>query len=407
MCNPDAPAVTLLPPPEKTHIDLDTRLAILTNLIPPYHKPLLDRLGASYPQMRVLLSVPMESNRRWKLAWQGLDVVVQKTITLNKHWRHPKGFSEPLYVHLPVDTIGQLRRFQADVVISWEMGSRTLLAAVYRQLHRRTRLIIWAEIAESTEHGRGFLRSVLRKILHHGADAFLVTGESGVRYLRSLGVPQAKIFKIAYTTDISPFAAVALARHHHPARRFLYVGQFIERKGLLPFLDALSRWATLHPASKLEFTLAGDGPLREDLQSFPVPPNLRLTLLGNVDYENLPAVYAQADTFVLPTFADTWGVVVNEAMAAGLTVLGSEYGQAVSELVREGESGWIFRPDVGDEMFDALGRSLSVSAQQLERMRSCARETALRLTPDYVTELVDAAILSCLESRRVKATAAR
>ena len=156
MPGPDAPGAQLNQPPSQAGHTI--RLVLVTNLIPPYHKPLLDRLSRRYPNMRVLLSVPMESNRKWKLQWQGLDVVVQKTITLNRRWRHPKGFSEPLYVHLPTDTFGQLRGFGANVVISWEMGARTLLAALYRQIHRSTRLIIWAEIAESTEQGRGLWR---------------------------------------------------------------------------------------------------------------------------------------------------------------------------------------------------------------------------------------------------------
>ena len=48
---------------------------------------------------------------------------------------------------------------------------------------------------------------------------------------------------------------------------------------------------------------------------------------------------------VFPTLADEWGLVVNEALAAGVPVLGSLYSQAVEELVRDGENGWTFRPD--------------------------------------------------------------
>ncbi len=369
------------------------RIVLITNVIPPYHKPVFDRLAQRYPGLRVLLSTPMEPNRRWNLEWEGLDVVVQKTITLNRRWRHPKGFSEPLYVHLPLDTLSQLKRFRADVVISWEMGVRTILSAVYRWTHRRTRLIVWAETAEATEHGRGMLRRVLRRILHRAVDAFLVTGDSGARYLRSLGINDRKIFKIAYTTDISRFLSANLTRGTENAERFLYVGQLIERKGLLQFLQALSRWAALHPDRKVKFVVAGTGPLRTQLESFERPLNLELVFLGNVDYQELPAVYAEAGIFVLPTLADTWAVVVNEAMAAGLPVLGSVYGQAVSELVQEGLNGWTFRPDLGDEIFQALDRCMHLPLDELNKMRERARATAVRLTPDYVTDRIERAIL--------------
>ncbi len=367
---------------------------LITNVIPPYHKPVLDRLAQRYPKLRVLLSTPMESHRQWKLEWDGLDVVVQKTITLNQRWRHPKGFSEPLYVHLPVDTISQLKRFRPDIVISWEMGVRTMLAAVYRWMRRGSRLIVWAEMAEATEQGRGMMRKAIRRVIHPAVDAFLVTGDSGARYLRGLGIRDHKIFKIAYTTDISRFISAPLTRGAENAWRLLYVGQLIERKGLLQFLEVLSRWAALHPDRKLEFVVAGDGPLRERLKGFEAPANLKLVLLGNVDYQDLPPVYAEAGIFVLPTLADTWAVVVNEAMAAGLPVLGSAYGQAVSELVQDGVNGWTFRPDAGDEMAAALARCLDTSLLELDSMREAARKVAAGLTPDYVTELVDRAIVA-------------
>ncbi len=379
------------------------RIAVLVNVIAPYQKPVLDRLSRLHPGMRIFLSTQMESNRPWKLEWEGLDVVVQKTITLNRRWRHPKGFSEPLFVHLPVDTVAQLSRYRPDVVISWEMGVRTILAAAYRGLRPSSKLIVWAEFAESTEYGRGAPRQILRKILHHCVDAFLVTGESGARYLSSLGVARRKIFKIAYTTEVSRFSAVPITRPAELARRLLYVGQLIERKGLAPFLEVLSHWAALHASRKVDFVFAGDGPLRDCLQAFPVPPNVTLSFLGNISYEKLPSVYSQADIFVLPTLADTWGVVVNEAMAAGVPVLGSLYGQAVSELVQDGSNGWTFRPDVPHEMFNALDRALHAPADKLLEMRECARATALRLTPDYVASLIDRAITACTIDRQPSA----
>lgn len=375
------------------------RLVFLMNVIAPYHKPVLDRLSGRYSHLRILLSTAMESNRPWRLAWEGLDVVVQKTITLNRRWRHPKGFSEPLYIHLPVDTVAQLRRFRADVVVSWEMGVRTMLAAAYVRLRPDTKLMVWAEFAESTEYGRGLMRQMIRKALHRVVDGFLVTGESGARYLSGLGVPGRKLHKIVYTTDVERFAQAAIARPPAMARRLLYVGQLIERKGLLPFLEALKIWALRHPDQTVELALAGDGPLRQRLEQFARPPNVSLTFLGNVSYEDLPRVYAQAGIFVFPTLADTWGVVVNEALASGLPVLGSMYGQAVSELVRDNCNGWIFHPDLPDEMHAAIDRCLSASDDELDRMRGAARETALRLTPDYVAGLVDAAILACCRSR--------
>jgi|GEM_PF-299859 len=376
------------------------RIAFLTNIIPPYHRPVLDLLAAHYGALRVLLSTPMESNRPWKPTWGGLDVIIQKTITLKGRWRHPNGFSEPLAVHLPIDTFRQLGKFRAAVVISGEMGARTLLATIYRRLHRRTRLIVWAEVAESTEQGRGWARRVFRRLLHRNVDAFLVTGESGSRYIRSLGVNDRKIFKISYTTDLQPFVKLPLERPESAARRLLYVGQLVERKGLVPFIEILFKWAYANGDRAVELVLAGDGPMRATLERLALPPNAKLTFLGSFFYEDLPNVYAEAGIFVLPTLADTWGVVVNEAMAAGLPVLGSTYSQAVAEMVKDGKNGWVFRGGHADGMYGALDRSMNVPSEKLNEMRQCARETAEHLTPEYVAGLVEAAIDACAKDLR-------
>ncbi len=169
------------------------------------------------------------------------------------------------------------------------------------------------------------------------------------------------------------------------------------------FVEALSRWSAAHPVEQVEFLLAGEGPLRNALGRIPIASNLRLNFLGPVAYEDLPGVYAQAGVFAFPTLVDTWGVVVNEALAAGLPVLGSIYAQAVTELVRPGSTGWTFRPDCPDEMYQALEQCLATSDEALEQMRAEARQTALRLTPDFVTDLIEDAIRACTNSAESRA----
>ncbi len=386
---PDTQAVVERDSSANLAVGKSIRVAFLTNVIAPYWKPVFDSLSNRYPALRILLSTRMESNRPWDADWRGLDVVLQKTITINRRWRHPKGFDEPLYVHLPIDTWPQLKRFRPDLVISNEMGFRSLLAAVYSKLHSEVRLVLWADVSESTEHGRGTMRLWLRRFLRKRADAIVVLGESGARYIRSLGTPEHQIFRVPYTTDVDRFAACSVKRSAERAWRLLYVGQLIERKGLLQWTAALSRWAAANPGRTVEFVLAGAGPLRSRLETQAVPPNLIVRFLGNLPYAELAGVYADSGVFVFPTLADTWGVAVNEALASGLPVLGSVYSQAVEELVEEGRNGWLFHPDQADELYGALDRCMNLPLNELEAMRKHARVSAVELTPIYAANRID------------------
>lgn len=370
------------------------RIALLTNFIPPYRVSLLEALQSRVGQLRIFVSTPIEANRNWSAAWGDLDVVVQRTLTLRGRWSDPSGFRERTFVHIPFDTVRQLWRFRPDVVISGELGLRTCMAALYRLLRRRTRLVIWATLSERTERGRGIMRSLIRPWLLGRADRVLVNGSSGARYVAGLGVPDDRIRIVPYSVDAGAFQGDAAPRRFDQTQPLLFVGQLVERKGLLSFLEGLNRWAARHPSHAVELWLAGEGPQKPLLERAEMHPRVVIRFLGNVAYDALPALYAQARMLVMPTLADEWGVVVNEAMSAGLPVLGSVYSQAVEELVEDGRSGWTFAPDQPETLDAALARALVASSADLERLGDAARRRAGSLTPERVADRMVEAIVS-------------
>jgi glycosyltransferase involved in cell wall biosynthesis len=368
------------------------KVALFTNIIPPYYRRVFEHLRDLFQGLKIFVSAPTEPNRDWNSDWGKLPVTVQKNWTYSTHWQHEQGFSDKVWRHFPYDTLLCLIREKPDVVISIQLGFRSLQAAIYRKLVRKSRLIIWTGLSEHTEKGLPAWRIVQRKALLSMADAVLVNGQSGVNYLMSLGIPREKIFLEPYCAEIFPYLELPLEREEKIARRLLYVGQLTTRKGIAPFLDVLSEWLRKHPTQECEFWIAGDGPLRAELASIPVPPQLRLRFLGSIAYERLPELYAQGGIFVFPTLADEWGVVVNEALAAGLPVLGSLYSQALEELVQDGVNGWTYRPDHPEEIYLALDRMMTTEKEELASMRHAGRVRASLLTPEFGAKCFHAAI---------------
>jgi glycosyltransferase involved in cell wall biosynthesis len=80
-------------------------------------------------------------------------------------------------------------------------------------------------------------------------------------------------------------------------------------------------------------------------------------------------------------------MVVNEAFAAGVPVLGSRYAQAMEDLCVEGVNGWLFRPDKADEMWHALDAAMATSWEDLNTMRAAAREAVAGVTPQWVANV--------------------
>jgi glycosyltransferase involved in cell wall biosynthesis len=368
------------------------RIAWLTNELQPYRVPLFEALEDRVDQLRVFISTKQEPDRPWAPKWGRLDTVVQRTLTITTRRKHPQGYRQTMYVHMSPDTIPLLYRYRPDVIISGEMGPRSIQAAIYRRLVPSSRLLIWCTLSEFSEAGWSRLRTFIRRILVAGVDGFIVAGQSGRSYLLRIGVPHHKIFIANQTVDIDAFSSCPAERYGDSEFRLLYCGRFIEKKGLLAFQAELASWATRHPDRTVSIRWVGDGELAGALRAFSAPANLIQEFPGSVDYDGLSRHYAESGVLVLPTLDDEWGLVVNEAFASGLPVLGTVYSQAVAELVEEGQTGWVYDPLREGACEAAINRMFDTSAEQLAAMRSKARQRIQSVTPRSIAAIFDHAI---------------
>ena len=356
------------------------RLAVLTHYLPPYMARVLQHVADSIPHTRVLLSIPLEPNRNYAIDWNGLDVQVQKSLMLRSGWKHRAGFKDQLYVHVPYDTYAQLRRFRPDIVFSYELGFRSFGSALYRRMHSRSRLAICVCVSEHTEVGRGSSRWLLRKALVQMADAVTFNGPSCQRYLQRLGVPSHKLFPFPYAADERTDPAKPCMRTEEPNRRLLVVGQLNERKGIIPLLDSLSDYCLKRLGQSWDLTFIGSGPLEESVRARSYPSNLRVHVRGYITPQELAQQWHEYGVLLFPTLADEWGLVVNEALRAGLPVIGSRYAQASTTLIQEGGNGWLYAPDDPAELVAKLDCLAGLSAAQLSDMRISARASVAHIT---------------------------
>jgi hypothetical protein len=120
----------------------------------------------------------------------------------------------------------------------------------------------------------------------------------------------------------------------------LYVGRVSWEKNLVLLLRAYGRMGAFLPAGtplpKLVFV--GDGPARTELESICEQEGYDATFMGHRSGEELAACYASADVFAFPSFTETFGQVVLEALASGLPVIGLD-AQGTRDLVSHGSTG--------------------------------------------------------------------
>jgi glycosyltransferase involved in cell wall biosynthesis len=330
--------------------------------------------GKRVRRLTILVSTRMEPNRDWDGMASDLDIRVQKSWMLTHQWRHDSGFREDNYVHVPRDTTRQLRALRPDVILSYEMGVRTVFASMYRRRRPECRLVMVCNISDVTERGRGRLRHWLRRRLRRRVDLVTSNGPGCTRYLKSIGYDASRILPYHYCHDAAKVFSGARAFSAPPSRLF-YCGSLSERKGILPFCEALATWCRRHPHRQVELVLAGDGPLRAAIESMDRPANLRFTLRGSVDADTIRQDYGHADLTVFPTLADEWGLVTNESLASGTPMLTSVRAQSTEVLCRDGVNAWLFDPLQQGSMENALETAMAAPPDALARMSDAARRS--------------------------------
>lgn len=264
------------------------------------------------------------------------------------------------------------------------------MAAVYKVLRPRTVFIVWATLSQRTEATRGGVRTALRKWILRKADACFTHGNDSEAYLRSLGFRK-PVYHTPYVIEFN-----AYPHDHTPprgeVRSVLYTGQLIERKGIVPFTETLSRWCSLHPETQVHLTVGGEGPQRAQLASLVLQPNLEILLAGHMQHAAIAEAYRTSTFCVFPTLGDEWGMVVNEALSAGVPILASVHAQASLELVRDGVNGWLFDPEQEESAQQGLDRAFGTSYEALLRMSEQARTSVATWTPEVMGERMASAI---------------
>lgn len=126
-------------------------------------------------------------------------------------------------------------------------------------------------------------------------------------------------------------------------KKIITVSRLVQKKNVKSLLEA---WKFIEENDDLySLVIVGDGPLAGELKAYKEALGLkRVEFLGAAANEEIPKYLFEADAFVSPSLYESWGLVVNEAMAAGLPVLLSDKINAAFTLLNDGENGYLFDP---------------------------------------------------------------
>jgi glycosyltransferase involved in cell wall biosynthesis len=380
------------------------RLAAVTSHPVQYQAPLFRRLAA-HPEIELTVFY----GERW-----GLDTCFDPDFGVDLRWDVPltagyaarflpnRGWGDGFFRVLNPGVVGALGRGRFDAVLVHSYAHATALLAYLGAALGRIPVLLRTEserLRPRPLRVRAARRVLLAPLLRSTA-AVLAIGSTNREFYLHHGVPPERTFWTPYGVDNDFFATFARERARHrcevrselglapDAPVVLFAGKLIPRKRPADLIDAVAALAT---APRPSLLFVGAGALRGALETRARAAAVGSRFVGFRNQSEIGRYYAAADVFVLPSEFETWGLVLNEAMACGLPVVASTGAGATRDLVVEGVNG--FACPAGDvaTIARALARLLGDAAFR-ERAGRASREIVDRCSIERSVEGIGRAL---------------
>jgi glycosyltransferase involved in cell wall biosynthesis len=326
------------------------KIVIVTNIPNPYRIPLFNELNKKLKELNIDLMIVFGastySRRKFKLnpAEFMFDYKILQSRTF-----HFGNNEKTLFTYSKLLSV--INKFNPDKIIisGFSFGTFKIW---WRSLFKKTNYIIWSGSILRKGRNDSTIR-LLRKLLVKRASGFIAYGIKAKEYLISVGADEKKIFIAINTVETDFFAnetkKLRMQIHTDDKKHLTFVGYLVARKNVIQLLRIVKRLAEIRKDFVLD--LIGNGEQNGELEKFVREHGLSEQVIfhGFRQKNELPLFLAKSNCFLFQTSFDIWGLVLNEAMAAGICCLASKNAGSSYDLIEENENGYII--DFEDQEF--------------------------------------------------------
>jgi glycosyltransferase involved in cell wall biosynthesis len=359
------------------------KVLLVTNIPTPYRIPLFNELNRQLKELGISLKILFGalgySRRQWNINISECEfdysVLSGRGI--------PRGNPENTSF-----TYKGLSRFikkeNPDLIITNGFSIATMKLWL-RSWLRSTPYVIWSGSIPDEERRDAFLRRLQRQMLLRRAKGFVAYGMKAKHYLVKMGANSNQVQIAINTVDTRFYAEeTAKARNLRPGgngkKHLLFIGYLVPRKDVIKILKVIERLSE----SRSDFVLdiVGDGDDRGRLEKHVLDNRLSslVAFHGYKQKSELPFFMAQAQCFLFQTAFDIWGLVLIEAMAAGVPCIASIHAGAIEDLIQEGITGFAMDFSATDEVAKKINWILDNPQAAKEIGRNAGRFIAQHAT---------------------------
>lgn len=361
-------------------------VVVVTGALAPYTHVLYERLAERLADrdgraLHVLSCTPRESARQWVMPPPRL---YRHAVLPGLRWH--RSSIRNLYVNPAV--MPRLAALRPAAVVLNDFSPTMLFAAAATRLRRIPTLVRTDGVIETDPGQRSAPHRWLRRAIVSGAAAGIGPSEGSGAVLARYGLPPGRFV----LSPLFPAWTPPAPPPPDAARPYdlLFCGMLNEEvKGARFFTDVVL--ACRDRGRRLSVRVAGDGPLRAEMEARFAQAGIVARFDGFLAQEALPDVYASARLFLFPSRGDVWGIVVQEALQSGTPVLASPHSGAARGLLEAYGCGEV-RP-----MIVAEWAAASLHLLDDESRRQDLRRAAARALPHFTVEAAVAGYLDALE----------
>jgi len=311
----------------------------------PYHIARLRALGEALPEIHVIEVASKQELYPWGRSEKGLGFSIT-TLFPNTAFESVSASEQRRGIRQA------LRQLDPGAVVVAGYSLPVMREAA-RWARKHDVAAYLMNVSTELDHPRKWWKEFVKRRIMKRYEAVLTAGQRSADYTERLGMRKGRIYQIGnvvenvYFTDetkrIRENAERERAKRALPEQYFLAVSRLSLEKNLLRLLAAFKNYRV--GGGKWSLVIVGGGPqdgeLRDIIDTQRIPG---VVFVEWQTYEELPAYYALASCFILPSLSESWGLVVNEAMACGLPVLVSRRCGCFPELCQSGINGYGFDP---------------------------------------------------------------
>lgn len=301
---------------------------LITNIPAPYRETIYEYVSSNLNgNYTVVYCDRKEPNRDWSF-----PIGDYKHHFLKRKMLTFKG----RFIHINTDIWKTLNNLNPDVIITAGSFNPTMLIAFFWSKIKRKKHIPMTDGWLKSEKNLSIIHKWIRKLVYSFSDAYIGASTHSLNLYKSYGCKNQMLFQSHLCANNDYFYNFKDSKKQYD---LMFSGQFIERK--MPLFFAEIAKSIKEKRGQCSVLILGSGKLKDQFLDQLRQYKITTHYAGFVSQQELPAYYASAKIFLFPTLQDPWGVVANEAMAAGTPVITCENAGVSGDLVLHNQNGFV------------------------------------------------------------------